>query len=130
MNKIQYNIFSYNNYYLNGIKKRLYNKIIKLTSLKILNTILYLKWQFINRLNTQQLRQYKKKMYTFLRSPFVNKESREQFSIKFFVTALDLVSIFNTKYKLSIYNLHDLFFFINKQFYLRIKKKNCYFFKN
>jgi ribosomal protein S10 len=130
MNKIIYKISSYNNTYLNKIKNILLGSIVHDIDYKVQNIIMYLKWQLNNSLNTQQSREYKIKSFTLLRSPFVYKTSREQLSINYFTTNIDLFSIFNNKYSFSNYFRSKKPYLKYKQFYFIEKKKNCYFFKN
>lgn len=130
MNKIIYKISTFHQGVLNKVKGKFKESLLANNLLRLYNLSIYFKWQANNHLNMQQNFKYVDKKFTVLRSPFVNKKSREQFSILYYGTFVKLFSILNFKYSFSKYNLYFLpINFKEKQYYIQEKRENCYLFK-
>ncbi len=130
MNKTVYKVESFHQGVLEKVRNKFKASFFNKKELRVNDILIYLRWQVSNSLKTQQNAEYLNKNFTVLRSPFVNKKSREQFSIAYYSTKLVWGSIFNSKYLLSNYNV--CFFtpsFVGKQYYIRESKSNCYLFK-
>lgn len=129
MNRFIYKLSSYNLLYLYYIKVIFINFLKNKSTFNLLHILLYTKWQILNSYNTEPVNNYRIFLYTLLRSPFVDKTSREQLALHFFSTRFLYFTIFNNKYTVSAFSGFDFWFFVAKQYYIKQKKQNCYLFK-